>query len=242
MLSGFLRKVPISWSVAWILASTIAIVVHALEPTTPMGRLGRQAWTLENGLPQNTVQVLVQSHDGFLWIGTELGLARFDGVSFLVLDHGSNSVFPDAEVRCVLDSKTDGTLWIGTSDGIVRLKNDNRLLITPKNGLPGNSIRGMAQTSDGVIWVWTEAGLARLVHERFQAAPSEGLPGGTITSIAPDATGGLWLGTTSESPYFEPDIGIGGPIRMAGTRQIREPSIEETIELRWSRRHSAEMY
>jgi len=211
MLSGFLRKVPISWSVAWILASTIAIVVHALEPTTPMGRLGRQAWTLENGLPQNTVQVLVQSHDGFLWIGTELGLARFDGVSFLVLDHGSNSVFPDAEVRCVLDSKTDGTLWIGTSDGIVRLKNDNRLLITPKNGLPGNSIRGMAQTSDGVIWVWTEAGLARLVHERFQAAPSEGLPGGTITSIAPDATGGLWLGTTSGVAVFRAGHWNRGP-------------------------------
>ena len=54
----------------------------ALEPTTPLASYGRQSWGMENGLPQNTVQALVQTRDGFIWLGTEVGLVRFDGNGF----------------------------------------------------------------------------------------------------------------------------------------------------------------
>jgi ligand-binding sensor domain-containing protein len=54
----------------------------ALEPSTPLASYGRQAWGMENGLPQNTVQALVQTKDGFVWLGTEVGLVRFDGTGF----------------------------------------------------------------------------------------------------------------------------------------------------------------
>src|ERR1700738_3050360 len=55
----------------------------ALEPTTPLANDGRQGWATENGLPQNTVQALAQTQDGFIWLGTEVGLVRFDGSSFV---------------------------------------------------------------------------------------------------------------------------------------------------------------
>jgi len=180
----------------------------ALQPATPLSRLSRQAWSMENGLPQNTVPVLLQSRSGFLWAGTELGLARFDGTSFRIFDHTTVAAFPDAEIRCLLDS-TDGSLWIGTGDGLVRWQNGRSVLLTKSEGLPSNSIRGIVQTSDGNLWVWTEQGLAELSSSpkldssqarspQFRTVSSEtGLPDATITSLAADASGGLWLGTTA---------------------------------------------
>ena len=198
MFFGFLRKIAVSLTFAWLLLP-MAVVTEssALEPATPLGRLGRQAWTIETGLPQNTVPVLLQSRDGFLWAGTELGLARFDGVSFRVLDHTATAAFPDAEIRCLLDANGDGGLWIGTGDGLVLWKNGKATLLTTRDGLPDNSIRGLAQTSDGAVWAWTEAGLAHWDGNRFQPATAEnGWPGNGITSLAADMTGRLWLGTT----------------------------------------------
>jgi len=73
-------------SCATIMAAMIscAVACMALEPTTPLASYGRQSWVMENGLPQNTVQSLVQTRDGFVWLGTEVGLVRFDGTGFQV--------------------------------------------------------------------------------------------------------------------------------------------------------------
>jgi ligand-binding sensor domain-containing protein/signal transduction histidine kinase len=222
MFFGFLRKIAICLTFAWLLAMAAVTESVALEPATQLGRLGRQAWTMENGLPQNTVPVLLQSRDGFLWAGTELGLARFDGVSFRVFDHGTTAAFPDAEVRCLLDANADGSLWVGTGDGLVRWKNGNAILLTTQDGLPSDSIRGLAQATDGAIWVWTEAGLIRWDGRQFQAVPVEnGWPGKGITSIAADMTGGLWVGTAHGAAVFDGRHWHPGPATTAGVEANR---------------------
>ena len=66
----------------------------ALEPTTPLASYSRQSWVMENGLPQNTVQALAQTRDGFLWIGTEVGLVRFDGNNFVLSTKTPNLRWP----------------------------------------------------------------------------------------------------------------------------------------------------
>jgi signal transduction histidine kinase/ligand-binding sensor domain-containing protein len=220
MFFGFLRKIAVSLTFAWLLLIAVVTDTSALEPATPLGRLGRQAWTIETGLPQNTVPVLLQSHDGFLWAGTELGLARFDGVSFRVLDHAATAAFPDAEIRCLLDANGDGGLWIGTGDGLVLLKNGKATLLTTHHGLPDNSIRGLAQTSDGAVWVWTEAGLAHWDGSRFQPATAEnGWPGNGITSLAADMTGRLWVGTTHGAAVLRGGHWHPGPGAVAEATQ-----------------------
>jgi signal transduction histidine kinase/ligand-binding sensor domain-containing protein len=182
-------------------AAATGMTALALEPATPLGRVGRQAWTMENGLPQNTVSVLLQSRSGFLWAGTELGLARFDGVGFRVFDHATEAAFPDAEIRCLLDG-SDGTLWAGTSDGLVHWQNGAGTLLTVRDGLPANGILALAQTTDNSVWAWTEAGLARWDGLRFQKPEHPDFPGGDVTSIAADASGGLWVGTTNGAAVF----------------------------------------
>ena len=207
MSCGFPRKFA-AGSFAALFALAMGTAAVALEPATPLGRLGRQAWTLENGLPQNTVSVLLQSRSGFLWAGTELGLARFDGAGFRVFDHATAAAFPDAEVRCLLDA-ADGSLWVGTSDGLVHWRNGAPTLLTGREGLPANGIVALAQTADGAVWAWTEAGLARWDGARFQK-PGD-FQAGQITSIAADASGGLWVGTTSGVAVFREGEWHGGP-------------------------------
>ena len=176
-------------------------MVCALQPTTPLDLVGRQSWTLENGLPQNTITTLLQSASGYLWAGAELGLARFDGQNFLTLDHASTTHYPDAETRCLLDLSSGDAptgmngLWIGTGDGLVRWSNGEARLFTTLDGLPGMQIRGLF-VSEKTLWVWTERGLAYSKDGLTFHAAKDGLPDGGITSVAVTRVA-LWVATTS---------------------------------------------
>jgi signal transduction histidine kinase/ligand-binding sensor domain-containing protein len=195
--SGFRRRVYTHLCFVALLALTTTGRIHALERATPLSRLGRQSWTMENGLPQNTISVLLQSRSGFLFAGTELGLARFDGSGFRILDHGNTPSFPDAEIRCLLDAPQDGSLWVGTGDGLVRWLNGRATRFTTANGLPANSIQALTQTTDGVLWVWTDAGLAHLSGDRFEPAVDPTLQPQSITSIAAGADSALWVASSA---------------------------------------------
>jgi ligand-binding sensor domain-containing protein/signal transduction histidine kinase len=138
----------------------------ALEPSTPLANYGRQAWVMENGLPQNTVQALVQTRDGFVWLGTEVGLVRFDGNGFAVFDKNSSPALPGNDVRCLLAGK-DGALWIGTSEGLARWRNGVVISFSTKDGLPANGILGIVEDKVGALRVSTDGGWARLAGDRF---------------------------------------------------------------------------
>lgn len=140
----------------------------ALEPTTPLAGYGRQSWVMENGLPQNTIQAMAQSQDGFLWLGTEVGLVRFDGYGFAVFDRNSNPALPGNDVRCLLASG-DGALWIGTSEGLARWKNGATKTFTSQNGLPGNDIQALGVNSDGTVWISTSQGDADIRGDQVTA-------------------------------------------------------------------------
>ena len=139
---------------AWLV--TGALAAAALEPSTPLANYARQSWVMENGLPQNTVQALVQTKDGFIWLGTEVGLVRFDGSSFAVFDKNSSPALPGNDIRCLL-AASDGSLWIGTGDGLARWKGGAVHVFKTPNGmpdrLPSNDIAGLAMNEDGVIAV-----------------------------------------------------------------------------------------
>lgn len=214
-----------------ILASGICAATSdpGLEPATPLARLNRQAWTMENGLPQNTVPVLLQSSDGYLWAGTELGLARFDGTAFRLFDHASMPAFPDAEIRCLLDDVRMGGLWIGTSDGLVLWRDGVLRVFAAKDGLGSSSIRGLAQSADGTIWVWSDAGLARRTGGGFAAAPTQGFPNGEITSMAADGEGGLWVGTGNGAAVFRDGEWAANKVAPPGSRRAPGAALVEAV-------------
>ncbi len=149
----------------------------ALEPETSLAGYGRQAWSMESGLPQNTVQALAQTRDGFVWLGTEAGLARFDGIAFTVFDKTANPAqpgpaLPGNDVRCLL-ATADGSLWIGTSEGLARWNEGTVTTFTTRDGLPGNTILSLSVDKRGNLLVTTESGEA-------------GIEGGHVTPVQSD--------------------------------------------------------
>ena len=155
------------------------------------------SWDNDSGLPQNSVQALVQTHDGYLWVGTQFGLARFDGVRFTVFD--TNNV-PELKGRNIsaLTETRDGALWIGTFDaGLTRYKDGKFRHYGGADGLPNNYIKVIFETSDGTLWVSTLAGLFRLEDDKFYPFGSaEAFNGSnTVRAMMEDREGNLWIGT-----------------------------------------------
>jgi ligand-binding sensor domain-containing protein/signal transduction histidine kinase len=189
------------WHGFWAGLAVVALLgcglpSFALEPSTPLANYGRQTWVMENGLPQNTVQALLQTRDGFVWLGTEVGLVRFDGNGFQILDRNSTPALPGNDVRCLLESH-DGALWIGTSEGLARWKDGLLTAFTSKEGLPGGSIRALIETGNKMLWVWTDQGLARLTDEgRFvDDTVKTRLPIGAITTVTTDGQSEMYVAT-----------------------------------------------
>ncbi len=82
----------------------------------PVEQYTRRIWRIQDGLPEDTVQAIQQSPDGYLWIGTTGGLVRFDGSHFRLYDHATTPALADNSVFCVLSAR-DGSLWIGSDGG-----------------------------------------------------------------------------------------------------------------------------
>src|SRR5580765_7720511 len=93
--------------------------VMALDPNRALREFGRQVWLSENGLPQNTVQAIAQTPDGYIWIGTQEGLARFDGVKFEIFDKQNTPQLNSNDIRSLFVDGS-GILWIATSSGLIR--------------------------------------------------------------------------------------------------------------------------
>ena len=158
---------------------------RAVELFTELANYSRQAWVIENGLPQNTVQALAETPDGFLWVGTEAGLARFDGSGFQVFDRNSHPALPGSDVRCLL-ATSDGVLWIGTSDGLAKWSQGTVMTLTTREGLPGNNVRSLSLDSRGVVIVSTENGDAAIEGTRVE-------PGAFDKFGSPDASSPVLL-------------------------------------------------
>ncbi len=138
-----------------VLASAFALA-HASPP-----EFGRQTWHSENGLPQNTVHAILQARSGYLWVGTEGGLARFDGIRFAVYNTQNTPQLQSNNIRQLLETR-DGSLWIATAEGITRLENGRFTFYGTRDGLPNNNVLSLREDSSGTLWADTAAGAARL--------------------------------------------------------------------------------
>lgn len=170
--------------------------LQALSPDVPLTQLIREQWQTERGLPQNTVYDLLQDRNGYLWLGTEGGLVRFDGIQFDVYDkeyfQGNFHNF----VYRILEAK-DGVLWVGTRGGGVFevCGEEVKLCLSTKIGLSNDQVHALAQTEDGAIWIGTREGLNRYHQGKIQQFTTrDGLPSDFVTALHADGQK-VWFGT-----------------------------------------------
>ena len=147
----------------WLVASAPS---WALDPTRAITQYGHTVYTVDQGLPQNSVQAVLQTRDGFLWLGTQEGLVRFDGVRFTLFDEKTQPAFKDHDVRNLCEDK-EGTLWIGTQGGLVRLKDRVFTAYDQASGLSSNRITSLFVDSKSRLWVGSDPGLSRFENGRF---------------------------------------------------------------------------
>ncbi len=123
------------------------------------------SWTTENGLPQNSVHQILQAKDGYLWIATEGGIARFDGVAFTTFHHETERAFASNDTCCLAEGSA-GDLWVGTSDGLLRLRQGTFRRFSEHDGLPSAAILRL-QFKAGKLLVQTAAGIGEQSGDRF---------------------------------------------------------------------------
>ncbi|MGE0102910.1 MAG: sigma 54-interacting transcriptional regulator [Blastocatellales bacterium] len=162
------------------------------------GNYLRQRWTTENGLPQNSVMAVEQTSDGYLWLGTFGGLARFDGIRFTVFDAGNTPGLKGNRIIALHKDRNDN-LWIGSAHGgLSRYANGRFTTWTTRDGLPDDQVRGITEDRAGDIWVLTRRGLSRLTDGRFSTVLINDLsPGLGKWIIGATRDGSIWVSTSS---------------------------------------------
>jgi ligand-binding sensor domain-containing protein/signal transduction histidine kinase len=170
-----------------------AVPAKALDPHTALAQYGYQSWQTDTGLPQNTVHAIVQGRDGYLWIATEGGLVRFDGVDFRAYTRANAPGLPSDLIDDLMEGH-DGALWISTSGGLARQRVGKVEAFGPAQGIPATQVWRTFQDGRGVVWALTAAGLFRIDGERAtRIALNAGLT--ENSRMVAGADGSLWLGT-----------------------------------------------
>lgn len=182
-------------SVVFLLWLSGSGTAFALDSRRDLSQFSHEVWLTENGLPQNTVHAIAQTRDGYVWVGTEEGLARFDGIRFTILDKQNTSQLKSNYIRTLLVDRA-GALWIGTAEGLVHMLNGKFTLFTTSEGLPSNTIQAVYEDREGNLWVATANGLGLFKSGGITTFTSQQrLVGGSIQALFEDAEGALWIAT-----------------------------------------------
>jgi signal transduction histidine kinase/ligand-binding sensor domain-containing protein len=168
--------------------------VFALDPSLDLNQYAHTAWTFRGGFSKGRVTAFAQTPDGYLWLGTEFGLLRFDGVRSIPWRASGDEQLPHNWIRS-LRTAPDGTLWIGTFRGLASLKNGR---LTRYPALAGKEVYALFVDHEGTVWAGggvsgvagtlcaIQGGSARCEEER------SGL-GNWVAAVNEDRGGNLWL-------------------------------------------------
>jgi len=198
-------RIPIrSWLAILLIAA--AAPAFALDPSLRLSQYVLDNWQIPEGLPQSSAQAIARTPDGYLWVGTQEGLARFDGVRFTVFNGENEAGIPDKQIS-VLTVDRSGRLWIGTRAGITVLENGHFTPYKGSTGLAHAYVHAIVEGKSGRMWVGTQSGLFETdggSAVSFNAG--SGLRDVRIQSLLEDRDGVLWVG------------GAGGLQRFDGKR------------------------
>src|SRR6478672_7194125 len=152
-----------------LLRTTIVLTIliqppgaYALDPARTLTQYVHRIWQVQQGLPQAWIASLLQTRDGYLWLGTQTGLVKFDGVRFTTIETIEGLSLKDIRINRLFEAH-DGALWIGTSqNGLIRIQDGKARRYTRENGLPSDSVQCLVGDPADNIWACTSRGLVEL--------------------------------------------------------------------------------
>jgi len=189
-------------ALALITFGTLALLlgsspVLALDPSLDTSQYAHTAWTVRDGFSLGNVYAIAQTPDGYLWLGSEFGLFRFDGIRSIPWQPPAGQQLPDRNINALLVAR-DGTLWIGTFGGLVSW-NGNKLT---RYSLPGGEfVASLFEDSHGTVWAGSlgtpAGGLCAIGRGSTQCHGEDGAFGRAVWALYEDSLGALWAATQS---------------------------------------------
>ena len=153
-----------------------------------------RVWRVADGLPSDSVTAIIQTRDGFIWIGTDAGLVRFDGDKFSPLPLATSTANTIFHVTALCED-ANGNLWIGTQDsGLFEAVRGMTRHFT--SVLLDSSVTSLAVDERGGVWIGTKSGLDFWNGEKLQAFTTlDGLPDEMVTGVNVARSGTVWITT-----------------------------------------------
>jgi ligand-binding sensor domain-containing protein len=170
--------------------------VSALNPALDISQYAHTPWKAGEGFSKGIIFSIAQTPDGYLWLGTEYGLLRFDGVRSVPWQPPAGQHLPSSEIQSLLVGR-DGNLWIGTREGLASWK-DGKL--TQHEGLAGQ-FSTLFEDREGTIWagMWTVSTgrICAIQSGTVRCYGEDGRFGRGVYSVYEDSAGNLWLGAAT---------------------------------------------
>ncbi len=159
-----------------------------------MTQYAHRIWGQEEGLFQPTIYSILQTDDGLLWLGTQDSLIHFDGTQFHEFEDG-HSVLHGSLIRGLAKDR-QGNLWAASlGSGVARISPQGALThYSTQNGLPSDSVFGIAAARDGTIWATTPEGLVHIHKGKLDVLTTrDGLPSKRVRAVCQAANGTIWV-------------------------------------------------
>ncbi len=177
-------------------------ILLALDSRKALSEYGHDVWG------EATIQAMVQTRDGYIWLGTQQGLMRFDGLRFTVYDRQTVPLMRSNSVMALCEDR-DGALWLGMeSGGALRFKDGRFSALTAHEGLTAERVTSLLEDRDGGLWLGTEGAGVCLVRggkiTRYGAG--DGVPGEVVYDMRQARDGRIWVATNK------------GVVRQSGNR------------------------
>jgi signal transduction histidine kinase/ligand-binding sensor domain-containing protein len=187
------RALALGVALACLMTASPARVV-ALNPTLQVNQYSHTVWKVRDGFAKGAIKSITQTPDGYLWLGTDFGLLRFDGVRAVLWQPPPDQPLPSNDIWSLLAAR-DGALWVGTAKGVARWK-DGRLTVYSE--LAGRIIWRLLEDRQSTVWVSAAAvpaGRLCAIRDRdVTCVGDDGSLGYGVTALYEDRNGSIWLG------------------------------------------------
>jgi len=188
----------------------LAPTALALPADRAISQYAHRVWRIEDGLPNSVVRHIVQSDDGYLWLGTYDGLTRYSGDSFTTFDKNTLPELPGNTVYALAKAH-DGSFWIGTAGtGVAVYSHGHVRTISMRDGLPDNTVGAIATSADGAMWIGTSGGLCVDRNGKIEQIALKTFPAKAPIAAIAESGGFTWAGTRG-----------GGLIALKNAKTIR---------------------
>ena len=187
------RRALAVMALAWILLAWPSRG-YALNPTLDISQYAHTAWKIRDGFSRGAIRSIAQTPDGYLWLGTEFGLLRFDGVRAVPWQPPPDQPLPSEDIWSLLATR-DGALWVGTAKGMARWK-DGRLTVYGE--LAGRIVVRLLEDRQNTVWASglsvPTGRLCAIRSREVNCSGDDGSFGYGVLALHEDRAGTLWLG------------------------------------------------